>query len=90
MIRSPITTTTTTATTTTATTTTATATTDVPTDGEARTHRHGSTMRFDTPAPVSAVLDIPAGHVRFVAADRTDTAVEVRPANVKLALTGMA
>ncbi|MDQ2585219.1 DUF4097 family beta strand repeat-containing protein [Saccharothrix yanglingensis] len=38
-------------------------------------------MRFDTPAPVSAVLDIPAGHVRFVAADRTDTAVEVRPAN---------
>ncbi|GAA3465271.1 hypothetical protein GCM10018963_72840 [Saccharothrix longispora] len=47
-------------------------------------------MRFDTPAPVSAVLDIPAGHVRFVAADRTDTAVEVRPANVKLALTGMA
>ncbi|NUT47456.1 MAG: DUF4097 family beta strand repeat protein [Saccharothrix sp.] len=36
---------------------------------------------FDTPAPISAVVDIPAGHVRYIAADRTDTAVEVRPAN---------
>jgi DUF4097 and DUF4098 domain-containing protein YvlB len=36
---------------------------------------------FDTPAPISAVLDIPAGHVRFVAADRADTAVEVLPAD---------
>ncbi|MEV0235673.1 DUF4097 family beta strand repeat-containing protein [Nonomuraea sp. NPDC050786] len=36
---------------------------------------------FATPAPISAVLDIPAGRVRFVAADRADTAVEVRPAN---------
>jgi hypothetical protein len=25
---------------------------------------------FSTPAPVSAVLDIPAGSVRFIAADR--------------------
>ncbi|KAB2344752.1 DUF4097 family beta strand repeat-containing protein [Actinomadura rudentiformis] len=36
---------------------------------------------FDTPAPIAAVLDIPAGRVQVVAADRTDTAVEVRPAN---------
>lgn len=36
---------------------------------------------FDTPAPISTVLDIPAGHIRFIAADRADTAVEVRPAN---------
>ncbi|MEV0622303.1 DUF4097 family beta strand repeat-containing protein [Nonomuraea sp. NPDC050404] len=38
-------------------------------------------QKFDTPAPISAVLDIPAGRVRFVAADRADTTVEVRPAN---------
>ncbi|QFG22966.1 DUF4097 family beta strand repeat-containing protein [Actinomadura sp. WMMB 499] len=36
---------------------------------------------FDTPAPISAVLDVPAGRVQVIAADRTDTAVEVRPAN---------
>jgi len=42
-------------------------------------------MQFDTPAPVSAVLDIPAGRVRFVAADRADTAVEVRPADASKA-----
>lgn len=36
---------------------------------------------FDTPAPISAVLDVPAGRVRFVAADRTDTTVEVLPAD---------
>lgn len=38
-------------------------------------------QKFDTPAPISAVLNIPAGHVRFIAADRVDTTVEVRPAN---------
>lgn len=38
-------------------------------------------QNFDTPAPISAVIDIPAGHIRLIAADRTDTAVEVRPAN---------
>jgi DUF4097 and DUF4098 domain-containing protein YvlB len=39
-----------------------------------------STMhKFDTPTPVSAILDIPAGRVRFIAADRADTTVEVRP-----------
>ncbi len=38
-------------------------------------------QKFATPAPVSAVLDIPAGRVQFIAADRADTTVEVRPAN---------
>lgn len=36
-------------------------------------------QKFDTPAPISAVLDIPAGRVQFIAADRTDTTVEVLP-----------
>ncbi|MDE3722147.1 DUF4097 family beta strand repeat-containing protein [Nocardiopsis sp. N85] len=36
---------------------------------------------FDTPAPVSAALEIPAGRIRFIAADRTDTTVRVLPAN---------
>ncbi|MGW3632008.1 DUF4097 family beta strand repeat-containing protein [Streptomyces sp. NPDC005122] len=38
-------------------------------------------QKFDTPAPVSAVLDIPAGRVRFIAADRADTTVEILPAD---------
>lgn len=38
-------------------------------------------QKFDTPAPVSAVLGISAGHIRFIAADRADTTVEVRPAD---------
>ncbi|MGG8408330.1 DUF4097 family beta strand repeat-containing protein [Streptomyces sp. 12297] len=37
--------------------------------------------KFETSAPVSAVLDIPAGRIRFVAADRDTTTVEVLPAN---------
>ncbi|GAA1105257.1 MULTISPECIES: DUF4097 family beta strand repeat-containing protein [Streptomyces violaceusniger group] len=37
--------------------------------------------KFETPAPITAVLDIPAGRVQIIAADRTDTAVEVRPTN---------
>ena len=40
-------------------------------------------QKFDTPAPISAVLDIPAGRVQFVATDRTDTVVEVQPANAE-------
>ena len=36
---------------------------------------------FDTTAPISAVLDIPAGRVQFIAADRADTTVEIRPAD---------
>ena len=38
-------------------------------------------QKFDTSAPISAVLDIPAGRIQFIAADRADTAVEVLPAN---------
>lgn len=38
-------------------------------------------QKFDTPAPISAVLDIPAGHVQLIASDRADTAVEVLPAD---------
>ncbi|MET7860799.1 DUF4097 family beta strand repeat-containing protein [Streptomyces sp. NPDC005318] len=38
-------------------------------------------QKFDSPAPISAVLDIPAGRIQIIAADRADTAVEVRPAD---------
>ncbi|MEV4002375.1 DUF4097 family beta strand repeat-containing protein [Actinomadura sp. NPDC049753] len=38
-------------------------------------------QKFDTPAPITAVLDVPAGRVQLIAADRADTAVEVRPAD---------
>jgi len=37
-------------------------------------------QKFDTPAPVAAVITIPAGRVQLIAADRPDTTVEVRPA----------
>ncbi|KJY36626.1 MULTISPECIES: DUF4097 family beta strand repeat-containing protein [unclassified Streptomyces] len=36
-------------------------------------------QKFDTPAPVSVVLDVPAGRLRFTATDRSDTTVEVLP-----------
>lgn len=36
---------------------------------------------FDTPAPIAAILDVPAGRMQFIAADRADTTVEIRPAN---------
>ncbi|MGW1410899.1 DUF4097 family beta strand repeat-containing protein [Streptomyces sp. NPDC002403] len=38
-------------------------------------------QKFDTPAPISAVLDIPAGRIQFIASNRADTTVEVLPAN---------
>jgi hypothetical protein len=38
-------------------------------------------QKFATPSPVSVVLDIPAGSVRLIAADRADTVVEVLPAD---------
>ncbi|MEV4739475.1 DUF4097 family beta strand repeat-containing protein [Streptomyces sp. NPDC049555] len=38
-------------------------------------------QKFATPAPVSALFDIPAGRIQLIAADRTDTTVEVLPAN---------
>jgi len=34
---------------------------------------------FATTAPIAALLDIPAGRIQFIAADRADTAVEIRP-----------
>ncbi|PDP88167.1 hypothetical protein CQJ94_08555 [Glycomyces fuscus] len=37
--------------------------------------------QFPTPAPVSVLVDIPAGRIRAIAADRADTTVEVRPAD---------
>ncbi|WP_333776064.1 DUF4097 family beta strand repeat-containing protein [Streptomyces sp. IBSBF 3136] len=38
-------------------------------------------QKFATSAPVTAVLDIPAGRIQLIAADRADTTVEVRPAD---------
>lgn len=38
-------------------------------------------QKFATTAPIAAVLDIPAGRIRLIAADRTDTTVEVLPAD---------
>jgi hypothetical protein len=36
---------------------------------------------FPTPEPITAVLDVTAGHVQIRASDRTDTVVEVRPSD---------
>ena len=36
---------------------------------------------YDTPAPVTAVADIPAAAIRFIAAGRAGTTVDVRPAD---------
>ncbi|MFD3585994.1 DUF4097 family beta strand repeat-containing protein [Streptomyces sp. NPDC058683] len=38
-------------------------------------------QKFATSAPISAVLEIPAGRIQFIAADRADTTVEVLPAD---------
>ncbi|MEW1599845.1 DUF4097 family beta strand repeat-containing protein [Streptomyces sp. NPDC093808] len=38
-------------------------------------------QKFDTPAPISAVLDVQDGRVQVIAADRADTLVEIRPAD---------
>ncbi|MFG2951480.1 DUF4097 family beta strand repeat-containing protein [Streptomyces adustus] len=38
-------------------------------------------QKFDTTAPISAVFAIPAGRIQVIAADRTDTTVEIRPAD---------
>ncbi|MFD5830342.1 DUF4097 family beta strand repeat-containing protein [Lentzea sp. NPDC060358] len=37
--------------------------------------------KFTTTAPIAAVLEIPAGRVQLIAADRDDTSVEVLPSN---------
>jgi DUF4097 and DUF4098 domain-containing protein YvlB len=36
---------------------------------------------FTTTAPITAVVDIPAGHIRITATDRTDTTVQISPAD---------
>ncbi|MGW7332982.1 DUF4097 family beta strand repeat-containing protein [Streptomyces sp. NPDC054840] len=38
-------------------------------------------QKFATTAPIAAILDIPAGLIRFIAADRADTTVEILPAD---------
>ncbi|MEU1373804.1 DUF4097 family beta strand repeat-containing protein [Streptomyces triculaminicus] len=38
-------------------------------------------QKFATAAPIAAVLAIPAGRIRFIAADQADTTVEVLPAD---------
>lgn len=38
-------------------------------------------LKFDTPDPITAILDIASGRIRLVAADRADTTVSVRPAD---------
>ncbi|GGT71836.1 MULTISPECIES: DUF4097 family beta strand repeat-containing protein [Actinomadura] len=38
-------------------------------------------QKFETPAPIATVLDVPAGRIQLIAADRADTAVEVLPAD---------
>lgn len=37
--------------------------------------------KFETPEPISVLLDVSTGYVRIAASDRTDTTVEVRPAD---------
>jgi hypothetical protein len=37
--------------------------------------------KFETTAPVSAVISLPAGRIQVIAADRADTTVDVRPAD---------
>jgi Putative adhesin len=36
---------------------------------------------FATPAPVTAILTVPAGSIQITAADRADTTVQIRPAD---------
>jgi DUF4097 and DUF4098 domain-containing protein YvlB len=40
-----------------------------------------TTRTFDAHAPIAAVLDVSAGRIRFIAADRADVTVEVLPAD---------
>jgi len=37
--------------------------------------------KFDTTTPITAILDIPAGRIQVIAADRADTTVQIRPAD---------
>jgi len=38
-------------------------------------------QNFATPTTITTVVDLPAGRIQVIATDRTETAVEVRPAN---------
>ncbi|MEV4431323.1 DUF4097 family beta strand repeat-containing protein [Streptomyces sp. NPDC053792] len=38
-------------------------------------------QKFDTTAPITTVLAVPAGRIRLIAADRADTTVEILPAD---------
>ncbi|WP_194912256.1 DUF4097 family beta strand repeat-containing protein [Catenulispora rubra] len=38
-------------------------------------------QKFQTPSPITVILDIPAGQIRLIATDRTDTTVEVLPSD---------
>ncbi|MGI5230748.1 DUF4097 family beta strand repeat-containing protein [Actinoallomurus sp. CA-142502] len=38
-------------------------------------------QKFDTPRPITVVLNVPAGRVQLIAADRADTTIEIQPAN---------
>jgi len=38
-------------------------------------------LKFATTAPIAAVLDIPAGRIQMIAADRSDATVDIRPAD---------
>lgn len=38
-------------------------------------------QKFETPTPISTVMDIPAGSIRFIAGERVDTTVEILPAD---------
>jgi Putative adhesin len=50
-----------------------------------RPAQEATMQKFDTPGPISVILDIPAGRVEFAAADRAFTTVEVRPADASKA-----
>ncbi|WP_392671987.1 DUF4097 family beta strand repeat-containing protein [Streptomyces sp. LN785] len=39
-------------------------------------------QKFNTLTPITVVLDVPAGRIQFIAADRTDATVEIRPADI--------
>ncbi|MFE5007821.1 DUF4097 family beta strand repeat-containing protein [Streptomyces sp. NPDC056696] len=38
-------------------------------------------QKFETPTPITTTLNIPAGRIQFIAADRPDTTVEILPAD---------
>jgi hypothetical protein len=44
-------------------------------------YRSSAMPTFATPTPISAMLSLPASRIQLIATDRTDTTVEVRPAD---------